>query len=81
MVEVFRVAKLKQPDELGGLGALALVGQVGLAIAVPIVAGVAGGLYLDAQFGGGAVVLVGMIGLGIASGILGAYWVISPYLD
>lgn len=75
------MAKLKQPDELGGLGALALVGQVGLAIAVPIVAGVAGGLYLDNRMGGGGLILLGMIGLGIAMGFLAAYLVISQYLD
>lgn len=74
------MAKPRKPGELGGLAALTLVGQVGLAVVVPIVAGVVGGLYLDGLVGGG-LVLVGMIGLGITLGILGAYWVVLPYLD
>ncbi len=80
MFEVFRVAKLRQPDELGGLGALALVGQVGLAAVVPIVAGVAGGLYLDNRLGGSGLVLIGMIGLGIGASFFAAYRVISRHL-
>lgn len=68
-------------DALQGLGALALVGQVGLAVAAPIVAGVVGGLFLDRFLGGTGLMLVPAILLGIAAGIVGAYRVIVTHLD
>lgn len=75
------MADPERRETLQGLGALALVGQVGLAVAAPIVAGVLGGLFLDRFLGGTGIVLLLMIFLGIAAGIFGAYRAISAHLD
>ncbi len=62
---------------LAGLSALALVSQLGLVMALPIVAGVMAGVYLDDWFGsGGALVAVGVM-LGLGAGIAGVYGILK----
>jgi di/tricarboxylate transporter len=56
---------------LDGLSALALVGQLGLIMAVSIVGGVVVGSYLDRLIGGHGLLLAGGILLGIGGGIAG----------
>lgn len=63
----------KPPSQPGALRAMALVGQLGLVMAVPIVLGVAAGVYLDAWLGGRGAVLAVMILLGIGGGAAGVY--------
>lgn len=67
--------------EMGALSALALVGQVGFSVAIPIVAGVLAGVYLENRFDSRGIVLIAMIGLGIAAGVAGAYYTIRKHLD
>ena len=55
-------------SETQALSALALVGSVGLTVAMPIVAGVVVGVYL-----GGGLVLIGTLMFGLAGGLYGAY--------
>ena len=65
------------------LAAVALVGQLGLAVAVPIVAGVAGGLYIKDAVGGGwgvAAMLAGVF-VGIGAALVLAYRLIAPFLN
>ena len=62
---------------LAGLSALALVGQLGLVMALPIVAGVLAGAYLDEWLGGGgALVAVGVLA-GLGAGIVGVYGILK----
>lgn len=61
--------------------ALALVGQLGLVMALPIVAGVVGGVYLDAWLGGKGLVLVVMILLGIGGGVAGVYRLLAKEIS
>ncbi len=63
--------------ERSALSALALVGQVGLVVALSVVAGVVAGVYLDRLAGTNGKILVGMVFLGIGSGIYGAYRIIA----
>lgn len=65
------------PKDRDGLQAVVVVGQLGLAITVPIVGSVALGVYVDR----GTVVLFGCIILGIAAGVMSAYRIIKPYLE
>jgi hypothetical protein len=58
------------------LGPIALVGQLGLVIAGPIVIAVLLAVYFDAA----PVVFILFIGVGIAAGILGAYRIIAPFI-
>ena len=68
-------------EEFGGLAALTLVGQVGLAVALPILAGVALGVYLDGIVQTGGLIVAGMILAGIVGGVAGAYRIIASHLD
>lgn len=58
------------------LGPVALVGQLGLVIAGPIVIAVLAAVYLDVA----PVVFILFLGAGIAAGIVGAYRIIAPFL-
>jgi len=69
-------APQKEP-QVKALSALALVGQLGLVVAVCIVGGVLVGGYADRMLGGRGLVLVGGIVLGLAAGVYGAYRIIS----
>jgi len=64
------------------LAAVAVVGQLGLAVAAPIVVGVAAGVYLEHRWGGGvgAAALVGGIVLGIGGAGVAGYRVSAPFL-
>ena len=69
------------PSQQSALRALALVGQLGLVMALPIVLGVIGGVYLDAWLGGTGIVLIGMILLGIGGGVAGVYRLLSKEIS
>lgn len=60
-----------------GLEALVLVNQLGLTIAIPIVAGAAGGRWIDEKLGTGFIFTLILLCLGIAAGILGAYRLVA----
>ena len=61
--------------------ALALIGQLGLAVALPIVAGTFLGRYLDIWFGAHGLILIVSILLGIVAGIYEAWALISHILQ
>ncbi len=64
------------PDKEQGLsafGALTLVGEIGLAVAVPIVVGVLVGQYLDRRWNTHGLLLTGLLLLGIVCGGYNAY--------
>lgn len=67
------LSKTREDNALSGLSALVLVGQVGLVVALPIVGGVIGGIYLDRVIGGGGIILIVTILAGIAVGVIGAF--------
>lgn len=56
-----------------GLEALALIPQLGLTIAIPIVLGAAAGHWLDEKLGTGVIFSLILLFLGIGGGITGAY--------
>lgn len=56
----------------GALRALALVGQLGLIVALPIAGGAVLGAWLDARWNSGGLVTVGAVLLGLAAGLGGA---------
>ena len=60
-------------------GSLALVGQLGLVIAIPLVLGYLGGTYLDDLTNTNVFLYLGLL-LGLVVGIFGAYRLLSPYL-
>ena len=60
-------------------GSLALVGQLGLVIAIPLVLGYLGGTYLDGLTNTNVFLYLGLL-LGLVVGIFGAYRLLSPYL-
>jgi ATP synthase protein I len=70
------VGKDKYP-ELGGLRALALVGQLGLTVVIPVVAGVLAGRFAETRVPSGGAVLTACILLGIAAGGYGAYRIVA----
>lgn len=80
-VEENPVAGQERGKKAEGVGALALVGQLGLAVAAPIVLGAFCGAYLEKRYGGGGVILIGGVLGGVVLGFLGAYRIVSPYLD
>jgi F0F1-type ATP synthase assembly protein I len=61
--------------------ALALIGQLGVAVAAPIVLAGIVGKYLDAWLHGHGLVLLGMMLLGIAGGVYGAYRLLAKELQ
>lgn len=67
----------RKDSQVKALSALAMVGQLGLVVAVCVVGGVTVGVYLDRAVGGRGLVLVGGILLGLAAGVYGAYRVVS----
>lgn len=74
------MAKKDINGQLSALGALGLVGQLGLFIALPILAGVVGGVYLDKLVAGKGLVLALAILLGIAAAGFGAYHMLKDYI-
>lgn len=59
-------------------GSLALMGQLGFTIAIPIAIGVIGGNYLDGVVRTGHLFLLLGLLLGLISGIYGAYRLLAP---
>ena len=62
--------------EVGGLSALALIGQVGFVMAFSIVGGVLLGVHLDRWLGTGGIAVILMIFVGIAAGVMGVYRIV-----
>lgn len=62
-----------RPGMGAGLEALALCGQLGLTLAIPIVLGAVAGHWLDGKLKTGMIFLILLLILGIAAGIIGAY--------
>jgi len=71
------VSAPRKESQANALSALAMVGQLGLVMAVCVVGGVLAGVYVDRAVGGRGLVLVGGILLGLAAGGYGAYRVVS----
>jgi F0F1-type ATP synthase assembly protein I len=72
------------PNKDGGpsvLSSLALVGQLGLVVAVPIVLGVFVGNYLDNLAGAHGLVLIGMVLLGIVAAVYSAYRIVAQAIN
>ena len=76
-----KTAKPSGGKPMAQFEALALVGQLGIGIAAPIVAGVAAGVYLERVFPSGGLVLIATIVLGIVGGFLVGYRAVARYLD
>lgn len=69
----------KQTD-VSVLGALALVGQLGIVMAIPVAAGVWLGSYLDGMLGTRVVCLLAGLFLGLGGGAFGVYGVLKKEL-
>jgi predicted F0F1-ATPase subunit len=69
------------PNELSALSALALIGQLGLVVAVPIAAGAVAGAWLDARLDTRGLCTIGLIVLGLAGGIAGAWRIIKREIE
>lgn len=71
------VDKIKDEKRKSGMGAgladLALVSQLGFAIAGPIVLGAVAGHWLDGKLGTGMIFFLILLCLGIVGGFVGAY--------
>ena len=67
------VSKPDDKPDMSALSALALVGQVGLAMVIPIVAATLAGIYLDRRLGTRGLATIGMILAGTACGAYAAY--------
>ncbi len=73
---------MPEPDNrFGYLKAFALLGQLGLYIALPILGGVLIGSHLDSHFSTGGVLTVVGILLGLVSGLRGAYVLIMKSIE
>jgi hypothetical protein len=82
---LFRVADVMSTERPGSkpkvLAALALLGQLGLAMAVPMVLCAVAGKYLDGWLHGHGVLLIFMILVGIAAGAYGVYLLLAKDLN
>jgi len=70
----------RPPKDLSWTRALVLVGQIGLAVVVPIVAGVFAGSYLLRRFGSVLLFVVSIL-LGIVAGLVAAYQLLAREID
>jgi F0F1-type ATP synthase assembly protein I len=75
------MGKPENGSRSSALMSLALVGQLGVVVAAPIVGGVLIGKWLDSLAGGGGLILIGMILLGIVVGVYGAYKMLAGVVD
>lgn len=70
----------KDPEhgpELNEWAGLALVGQFGLTVAVPILIGIGAGIFIDNQLRSSPIAtLIGLL-LGLAAGVYGAYRLVT----
>ncbi len=60
-----------------GLEAFALISQLGMTLALPIVLGAVAGNWLDERLGTGMIFFLILLFLGIAGGLAGAYRLIA----
>ena len=70
----------REPRDMSWARSLALVGQIGFVVVIPIVAGVFAGLYLFRRFGS-ALLFVACIVLGVVGGLLAAYRLLAKEID
>jgi ATP synthase protein I len=75
------MGKPEKESRSSALMSLALVGQLGVVVAAPIVGGVLIGRWLDGRLGGGGLILIAMILLGIVAGVYGAYSMLSRVVN
>lgn len=67
----------KRPSIGSGLEAFALVSQLGLTIALPVVLGAAAGHWIDVRLGTGMIFFLILLLLGLVGGFTGAYRLIT----
>ena len=67
-------------EKKAALRAVAVVGQLGAVIALPIAAGAVLGLMVERRYDTGGIAAVGLILVGVLAGVLSAYRLIRPYL-
>lgn len=68
---------MSKNSQVKALSALGLVGQVGLTIALCIVAGVFAGVHLDRLAGGSGILLAVAILAGVFAGLYGAFRILT----
>ncbi|HWQ77958.1 MAG TPA: AtpZ/AtpI family protein [Anaerovoracaceae bacterium] len=66
----------KKSSPGSGLEAFALISQLGLTMALPIVLGAAAGHWIDVKLGTGMVFFLVLLCFGLAGGFIGAYHLI-----
>ena len=71
----------RKPNEWSALSALALIGQLGLVVAVSVVGAVLAGAYLDEKLGARGLVLVAAILLGVAGGVYAVWRILAKELN
>jgi len=71
------VAQRDQRDQTGVMSALALLGQLGLCVAVPTAVGAVVGTYAARRLNAGGVAVVAAILAGLAAGLYAAYRLIK----
>lgn len=64
---------IKKQGQGGVLQALALTTTIGMELAISVVLGYYGGMYLDTKFATGPWLMLAGLMLGLAAGILGVY--------
>ena len=69
---------MKKNEPSSVWGSLAMVGQLGLVIAIPLVLGYLGGTYLDGLTNTKVYLYLGLL-LGLVVGVFGAYRLFTPY--
>jgi F0F1-type ATP synthase assembly protein I len=74
------MAKSNKQKAAFALQALALVSELGFAIAVPIVLGVLVGIYVDKWGHGHGLILIAFILAGIVGGIFSAYKILAKMI-
>ncbi|HEX6540337.1 MAG TPA: AtpZ/AtpI family protein [Ktedonobacterales bacterium] len=66
-----------KPPTASDWAGLVLVGQLGLTVAIPILLGIAAGLFIDSKLRSSPIAtLIGLL-LGLAAGVYGAYRLVS----
>lgn len=71
------MGKSRREKALFALDALALVTELGFAVAVPIVLGVLAGIYVDSHAGGHGLILIAFILGGIVGGLFSGYKILA----